>query len=192
VPVGTAVTEAAQPRPTGAYGLTKLASTALVLAAARHGLAATVLRVFNLIGPGTPATLLPGRLVAELRTAGSTGAARVGCLAGHRDFVDVRDAAAAVAATASTLDSLPPLLNVGSGRATSLRELATEISIAAGGGSIVESAPGSPRSAELTWQCADIDAIHAALGWRPTIDLETSVRDMWRAAVSSSAVGGRR
>jgi hypothetical protein len=40
---------------------------------------------------------------------------------------------------------------------------------------------GSPRSAAVGWQQANISAIGDALGWRPAIDLDTSMRDLWQA-----------
>jgi nucleoside-diphosphate-sugar epimerase len=190
VAAGRPVSEAAAARPSSPYGVSKLAGTALVLAAAAHGLAATVLRLFNLVGPGTPPPLLPGRLVAELQAARATGGpARVGSLDGHRDFVDVRDAAAAIAAAAGIGD-LPRLLNIGSGRAVRLRELAAEVVDAAGGGRIAESEPGSSRSDGVRWLCADITAARTALCWQPAICLRASVRDMWRAAGTVAPVAG--
>ena len=66
---GTAVAESAPARPAGAYGVTKLAATRLIELGRATGLDAVVLRVFNPVGPGAPATTLPGRLVSELRQA---------------------------------------------------------------------------------------------------------------------------
>jgi nucleoside-diphosphate-sugar epimerase len=190
VPGSASVTETTDTRPITPYGVTKLAGTTLVAGAAQHGLTATVLRVFNLIGPGTPAVTLPGRLVSELQAAREMGRpALVASLEGHRDFVDVRDVAAAVAAAVDACLSrpstvLPPILNIGSGRSTALRALAAEVVTAAGGGTILESPtqPGSPRSGGVTWQRAGIAMARKALGWQPVTDFRASVRDMWLAA----------
>jgi nucleoside-diphosphate-sugar epimerase len=174
VAVGTPVDESAVPDPVGPYGVTKLAGTALIGAAA---LDAVVLRVFNPIGPGTPVTSVPGRLAAGLR---GDGEVRVGLLDGHRDFVDVRDVATAVAAAALAPGPLPPVLNVGSGQATAVREVADELVRLAGGARpIVETAAGSARSAGVPWQCADVRLAREVLGWSPAIDLATSLRDLW-------------
>ncbi|HLL69639.1 MAG TPA: NAD-dependent epimerase/dehydratase family protein [Micromonosporaceae bacterium] len=179
VPAGRPIPESAPAAPVSAYGMSKLAGTALVLAARRHGRPATVLRVFNPLGPGTPGGLLPGRLVGQLTRARATGQpARVGNLAGHRDFVDVRDVARAVAAAAASTDRLPGVLNVGSGRATALRDLAALAAGMAGVAAPMEDAPGSARSAVVAWQQADIAAIGAALGWAPQIPLDASLRAM--------------
>jgi nucleoside-diphosphate-sugar epimerase len=189
VPLGRPVPESAPAQPVSAYGMSKLAGTELVRAAHRQGRSATVLRVFNPIGPGTPASLLPGRLVAALQRAATTGVrARLGRLDGHRDFVDVRDVAAAVATAARVTGPLPGVLNLGSGRATALRDLAELAAQAAGVLPPLEEDRGSARSATLSWQQADIGAATAALGWRPTYPLAASLGDM---GLTAAAAGGR-
>jgi nucleoside-diphosphate-sugar epimerase len=178
---GRPVTEATPPDPVGAYGFTKLAGTELVRAA---GLDAVVLRIFNLIGPGSPPTGLPGRLVAEFRRAAQTGdAVRVGSLEAHRDFVDIRDVAVAVVAAALAPGRLPAVLNVGSGVATPLRELADALRAITGTDAAVhEVTAGSARSADVPWQCADASAIGAALGWSAGITVHDSLRDLWHGS----------
>jgi nucleoside-diphosphate-sugar epimerase len=184
VPAGNPVTESTDPRPVGPYGITKLAGTEIVRAARSN---AVVLRVFNPIGPGMPASTLAGRVAAGLRggmggdVGGDDGEVRVGSLAAHRDFVDVRDVADAVLAAAGCPGPLPPVLNVGSGRATPLREVVTCLTEIAGPGRRVveEATGGSARSAEVSWQQADIGAIGRALGWAPATALTTSLRDLW-------------
>lgn len=173
---GTPITESARPCPAGPYGVTKLAGTALVRNAR---LDAVVLRVFNPIGPGLPASTLPGRIAAGLR--GGAEEVRVGPLDAYRDFVDVRDVAAAILAAAGAAGPLPPVLNVGSGRATSLRAVAARLAEHAGPGRRVVEDPGggSARSAGVAWQQAGIDAIGGALGWAPATGLATSLRDLW-------------
>lgn len=179
VPVGTPVTESVTPRPVSPYGVTKLAGTELVRAAR---LDAVVLRVFNPIGPGLPASTLPGRIAAGLR--GGTPEVRVGPLTACRDFVDVRDVADAILATADAPGPLPPVLNVGGGRATPLREVAAGLLAHGGPGRRVveDTAGGSARSADVAWQQADLGAIGRTLGWAPAIDLATSLRDLWEDA----------
>lgn len=176
VPVGTPVTESVAPRPVSPYGVTKLAGTELVRAAR---LDAVVLRVFNPIGPGLPASTLPGRIAAGLRDG--VPEVRVGPLTACRDFVDVRDLADAILAAAGAHGPLPPVLNVGSGRATPLREVAAGLVAHAGPDRrVVEDATGgSARSADVAWQQADIGAIGRTLAWVPATGLATSLRDLW-------------
>ncbi|MEV7629919.1 NAD(P)-dependent oxidoreductase [Actinoplanes sp. NPDC089786] len=174
VPDGRSVGETFTPQPVSAYGMSKLAGTELVLAARRDGLTATVLRVFNPIGPGTPSTLLPGRLVAALRDP----AIRLGPLDGHRDFVDVRDVAAAVEVACWVTGALPGVVNIGSGRAAALRDLAALAAGMTGVPQPIEETIGSARSAAVTWQQADITLARSVLGFRPEYSLSDSVRSL--------------
>jgi nucleoside-diphosphate-sugar epimerase len=189
VPAGRPVPETFPAQPVSAYGMSKLAGTELVLAARRRGRSATVLRVFNPVGPGTPGTLLPGRLVEALRRSAESGErARLGRLDGHRDFVDARDVATAVRAAALAEGPLPALFNVGSGQATGLRELAALAAETVGVPPPLEdeNAGGSQRSAAVSWQQADIGAAVTALGWQPAYSLAASLRDMGLPAAEAS------
>ena len=177
------VDEDDDPRPLGAYGVSKLAGTRAVLAlAADAGLTASVLRIFNPVGAGSPSSTLPGRLAHLLRTVAGGQVLSVGPLDAFRDFVDVRDVAAAVLACT---DAAAPgrIYNVGAGRATSSRELAERlVDIAGFRGSIREEAPSSDRSGALASQQANIDRAAAELAWSPQHDLSDSLFDLWRCA----------
>ncbi|WP_328917218.1 MULTISPECIES: NAD-dependent epimerase/dehydratase family protein [unclassified Streptomyces] len=177
---GTALSEQAAARPVGVYGASKLAGT---LAVTGSGLDAVVLRVFNPVGAGASRAGLPGRLAAAFRDAPPHGTVRTGSLAAYRDFVDVTDVAEAVALAASAPGPLPPVVNIGSGRATLARTLAAELAEVAGfTGRIEESGARSPRSAEIDWHEADIALAVHILGWHPTRTLHSALTSLWQAA----------
>jgi nucleoside-diphosphate-sugar epimerase len=180
VPPGRPISEDTPANPTSGYGHSKLAGTELVRSAHGRGLAATVLRVFNPLGPGTPATLLPGRLVAQLRHAAESGErARVGPLDAYRDFVDARDVAAAVLAAATATGPVPAVLNVAGGVAVGLRDFAALAAGIAGVEPPIEEVRGdAARSAAVSWQQADLTRIAGSIGWVPLIPLITSLLDM--------------
>ncbi|MFB7474903.1 NAD-dependent epimerase/dehydratase family protein [Kitasatospora sp. NPDC056184] len=136
VPGGVPVSESAEPRPVGPYGVSKLAGTELVLAS---GLDAAVLRVFDVVGPGAPTASLFGRLAEGLRRAleREESQVRMPDLSGYRDFVDVRDVARAIQAAA--VSAATGVINVGSGHAVRARE-AAQLLVRASGfeGTVVE------------------------------------------------------
>jgi nucleoside-diphosphate-sugar epimerase len=177
VPAGVPVTEDAVPRPAGLYGATKLGGTRLVELARTAGADAVVLRLFNVVGAGTPEDTLPGAAVAQLRHGGGL---KLGPLDAVRDFVDARDAADAVLAAAAAPALPHAIVNIGSGTGVAARVLVRQLLIVAGlDVAVHEDAPGSARSAGLGWQQADISRAGADLGWRPRRDLADSVRDLW-------------
>jgi nucleoside-diphosphate-sugar epimerase len=181
---GTALSESAATRPAGVYGAAKLAGTLAVTASA---LDSVVLRVFNPVGAGAPVSGLPGRLAAAFRDAPRGGTVRTGSLAAHRDFVDVRDVAEAVALAVATPGPLPPVVNIGSGQAVRVRTLARELARLSGfTGRIEESGAGSARSADVSWHQADIALASAALGWRPARTLRDALTALCEAAPAGS------
>ncbi|QLJ02151.1 NAD(P)-dependent oxidoreductase [Streptomyces sp. NEAU-sy36] len=178
---GVPVTESAPARPVTPYGATKLAGTLAVAAAA---LDAVVLRIGNPVGAGAPAAGLPGRVTALLRSAGPDPSAvlRLGDLSAYRDFVDVRDVARAAALAVTAPGPLPPVLNIGGGAAVPVRDLVHGLARTAGfRGRLEESAGGSARSAEVSWQCSDVSAAARVLGWRPAHGLDDSLAALWAA-----------
>ncbi|MFI1443550.1 NAD-dependent epimerase/dehydratase family protein [Streptomyces fructofermentans] len=176
---GSLVTESAATRPVSVYGATKLAGT---VAVSTSGLDAVVLRVGNPVGPGAPATGLPGRVAGLLREAGTDPEAvlRLGDLSAYRDFVDVRDVARAAVRAATAPGPLPRVLNIGGGRAVPVRDLVGGLARIAGfRGRVEEGGAGSGRSGGVSWQCSDITAAGEALDWRPAHGLDDSLAALW-------------
>jgi nucleoside-diphosphate-sugar epimerase len=187
-PVGSSTGEDAPPRPGGPYGVSKLAATEMVLGS---GLDAVVLRVFSPVGPGTPTGAPMGRVAEALRRAmqNGDGELKLGGLAVQRDFIDARDVARAVHAAA--LSAAQGVVNIGSGRAVRMRDMAAALAHVAGYEGVVhelDEAPGAgaavppyPDGCGL-WQQADVRTARDRLGWRPRIGLEESLADVWMEA----------
>ncbi|WP_433892306.1 NAD-dependent epimerase/dehydratase family protein [Streptomyces sp. CA-111067] len=186
-PAGSSTGEDAVPRPGGPYGVSKLAATELVLSS---GLDAVVLRVFSPVGPGTPTGSPMGRVAEALRRAMQNGESelRLGGLTVQRDFVDARDVARAV--HAASLSAAQGVVNIGSGRAVRMRDMAGALAHVAGfEGVVVEmdeppagtAPPPYPDGCGL-WQQADVRTARDRLGWRPRIGLEESLADVWMEA----------
>lgn len=190
--VGATCHEATTPaQPQTVYGCTKLQATRRITEAVQHGgLDATVLRVFNCVGPGGNPAGLQGSLVARLRTARrcqEPAAVPLPRPVQHRDFIDVRDVAAAVVAAAGVgtgRGAQETIVNIGRGAATSTEFVVRRFFELNGADvSFVEpaSAP-EPHAGSLHWQCADIERAKRCLGWRPRYSLDRSFRDIGLSA----------
>jgi nucleoside-diphosphate-sugar epimerase len=112
--------------PLDPYGATKRASEDVArIASVDTGLRVVVARVFNLVGPGLQDRHLPALLAARLNAIARRLAPpelHLGPLLPTRDFIDVRDAAAALLLLAEAPE-LPPVVNVASGIETPVRSV---------------------------------------------------------------------
>ncbi|MEV6801563.1 NAD(P)-dependent oxidoreductase [Micromonospora rifamycinica] len=185
LPQRVPVTEELPARPVSAYGVSHLAGTRLFQLAGEAGqVDAVSLRVFNPIGPGMSQENLLGRAAARIRAALAEGATEItlGPLSAYRDFVDVRDLAALIAAATLASTLRHRVVNAGSGRAVTARQAVGLLADAAGyDGAIHEVGVGPQRSQAVDWIQADIGRARDELGWSPVRDLATSVKDIWAA-----------
>ncbi len=175
-PEGAAVDESAPTRPAGPYGVTKLAATQLLaLSRAQGRVDGLALRVFNVLGPDMPEHTLPGSILSRILQAKVAGLASIetGPLGAVRDFVDVRDVVQAVVAAATCAPTLVAVVNIGSGEGHTAEELVGGIARRLGyRGEVRPSGTGSPRSADVSWQVADIGLARDVLGWTPQCSFE--------------------
>jgi nucleoside-diphosphate-sugar epimerase len=185
-PHGCRVDEDYPARPVAPYGVTRLASTQLVLLAhARQQLDGVALRVFNPVGPGVPPENLLGRAAVGIRSAldAGTDTVTLGPLGAYRDFIDVRDVATAIAGAALAEQVPDRVLNVGSGRPVQCREAVALMAATAGfTGRFAEANPAPSRSGSVDWSAADISRIERSLGWTPRYDLRDSMAATWRSS----------
>jgi UDP-glucose 4-epimerase len=164
-------------RPVNVYGTAMAAAEALVSEAVRrHGLAATALRCGNVYGPGQDPTRRQG-LIAELLDAVAVdrpveiwGDGSI-----ERDYLHIDDFAEVVLACAGRRD-LPPALNVGSGRATSVSELLDLVETVTGKAVDVRRRPG--RSFDVGRIALDIGRLRGLTGFEP-LPLETGIARTW-------------
>jgi nucleoside-diphosphate-sugar epimerase len=179
--VGIPIGEDTPPQPSSLYGVTKLAGTRLVQLGRTARLDAVVLRVFNPVGAGAPTSSLVGRVLAEVQRARAEGdAIRLGPLDAMRDFVAASDVADAVVAAANSAVELPPILNIGAGRAMPVRDLVKALLDQVGfTGPIHETQPvGSNRSASVSWQQACIATAQRLLSWQPDPELRCALAEL--------------
>jgi dTDP-6-deoxy-L-talose 4-dehydrogenase [NAD(P)+] len=187
---GEYLTEASPCRPASGYGRTKLRGSEQILQATQDGLLdGVVLRITTCAGPGMPRASLLGRVAAQLREAALAGrpaVLRLAPLTAERDFVDSRDVVAAVLA-AMTAPVTGAVINVGAGRAVSVRRL-VDLLVRASGipAAVVEQEPAVGRSAGIPWLATRIETAARLLGWRPRHDLTSTVDQVWAAVDPTS------
>ena len=148
-------------------------------AASRHDGPVCLLRIANAIGPGLPPAFVLGRLAHEVARVGADPCAVVatGPLGATRDFVDVRDIAAALVLLC---ESVPAgCFNLGSGLETQVRLAAARLWQLSGALCRLEEA-AARETAGIPRQVLDCRALAAATGWAPVHGLDRSLVDMVR------------
>lgn len=180
-----ALTEDLDAHPESPYAVAKVAAEQLVAAQAGIGaIGATTLRLFNLAGAvGGIGDTDPGRIIPNVFRA-MTGQLPHVTLngGGHaiRDFVHVADAAGAFRlALERTRPGEHRLVNIGSGRGTSMLEVVTRAQRVTGRTVDVRRLPPKPEPFRLT---ADINLARVMLEWEPRrSELEEILTDAWTA-----------
>jgi GDP-4-dehydro-6-deoxy-D-mannose reductase len=161
------------------YGRTKWAQSTLALAFGEEmGIPVMVARTFNLIGPGTPLSLVPGALCAQFTNGEHE--VKVGNLKPERDFIDIRDAVAAYW-TICERGKPGQVYNVATGKAASIRTLVELFRKNAPTPKRIQQEAARSRKNDLNRVCGDNTKL-LALGCRPRISLKQSVCDMLQAA----------
>jgi nucleoside-diphosphate-sugar epimerase len=177
--------EGLSPAPISAYGLSKAAGEDIALRSRSLGQDVSVVRGFNLSGPGLPPGLVLSDVAAQVALGGTV---RVGNLESRRDWMDVRDAARALADLLLGAASFD-VVNLGTGRSVLVRECVERI-VHLGGGAQIENDETRRQVTDIPDQVASLDRFQAILpGWRSKYALETSLEDVladWRGRIKSS------
>jgi dTDP-L-rhamnose 4-epimerase len=96
----------------------------------------------------------------------------------RRDFVSVHDVAAAFCLAMERPDADERVLNVGSGRAYTIREIAERVAEATGREDLRPVMTGKYRVGDIRHCFADISEARAALGYQPRVQLETGLAEL--------------
>ncbi|HEY8694207.1 MAG TPA: NAD-dependent epimerase/dehydratase family protein, partial [Chloroflexota bacterium] len=166
------IAETARMRPLTDYASSK-AAVEMVTTQVRlsTGLTSCILRPFNLVGPGQDDGLLMSglaRQVAEQESVGP-GVLKVGNLEPRRDYLDVRDAARAVAELAK-LRCDDEVVNIGSGQSWSVQSCIDILLGLSTRTFRVEVDPQRVRSVDVADQRADVSRLRRLTGWGPSIE----------------------
>lgn len=175
--------------PRNTYAASKVQTELLGRVWAREtGGSATALRFHNVYGPGMPRNTPYAGVAALFRSAAERGDAPLVLEDGgqRRDFVHVCDVATAVAAAVEHHGRGGGLTayNVGSGRVTTIGQLATAIARHCGAPDPVIT--GQYRLGDVRHITASSTRIQADLGWRPTVPLDTGLSEWLTTRMAGS------
>ena len=163
------------------YGISKLAAEQYVRHYAHLGMQTTILRMFNVYGPGQNLTnLKQGMVSIYLAFLIQEEPVLVrGSLDRFRDFIYIDDVVDAWLACLDNPASHGRVYNLGSGRQTFVRELLPELIRAWGHDPStypVEQGEGTPGDQFGIY--GDIAALCNEIGWQPNVDLTEGLRRM--------------
>jgi dTDP-L-rhamnose 4-epimerase len=150
-----------------------------MLTGAAHGIPTVALRLFNVYGPhqalSNPYAGVLNVFAARLLDGKPPIVFEDGLQ--RRDFVHVRDAVTACRLALEVEAAAGGVFNIGTGNALTIRDAAERLSRALG----VQLAPSMTREyrpGDIRHCIADIGAARRVLGYRPTIDFESGLREL--------------
>lgn len=149
---------------------------------ARFGVGATIVRPFNLYGPGQGARFLIPTIIRQALDP-SLDAITVADDRPRRDYLHVRDLAALIMAAIRA--PIGGLYNAGSGESHSVRDVAERVGEMTGRRMPLH-VSGPVRPNEILDVVADVSRAQAALGWRPRISFADGLQETI-ASIKSSA-----
>jgi GDP-4-dehydro-6-deoxy-D-mannose reductase len=160
------VNEICIPKPNNPYALSKyLAEQMCEFYATHHGIHVTVIRPFNLFGPGQKEHFLIPHIVNQVM---ARRAIHVMDPEPRRDYIYIDDLVDALLRTMGRAGGGYNVFNIGSGSSLSVREMISVIqSVARTELSVVSSGEG--RCNEIDDVYADIDKAQTELGWAPCL-----------------------
>lgn len=160
-------------RPNNPYAWTKLQAEAAISAYATFfGTHATILRIFNIFGPGQRQDYLIPTVLRQIADGGTVSLAN---LAPRRDYLWLDDFCAAIVAVvqqepAPNETSRAEIYNLGSGKSHSVTEI-LETAFAVSGRRPIEDR-GEARPGEIADCVCDATRFRRTFGWSPSTSLE--------------------
>lgn len=169
--------------PANEYGATKAAADLSLGALAHHGLKLIRFRPFNHTGPGqSDQFVIPAfaQQIARIEAGLQPPTMNVGNLAAQRDFLDVRDVAAAYVLAVERSQEIPngTIMNLASGiprRIGDMLEYLTSLSTAKIN---IQLDPARQRPSEIACYVGNADRARSLLGWEPRYPISSTLSDV--------------
>jgi nucleoside-diphosphate-sugar epimerase len=159
--------------PANPYALSKAIGESLCRGYSRfYGLPVIVLRLFNVYGRGQSADFLIPTILSQV----DSGRIVLGDPDARRDFVHVRDVAEAFVLAVRWPGPGFEVMNIGSGKNHSVREVVELILRLSG--RRAQAVYSDSATSDVSQTLAAIGKAHRLLGWVPKIGLEDGLRDM--------------
>jgi dTDP-L-rhamnose 4-epimerase len=173
--------ETKRPALASVYALSKYDQERMCLVVGRaYGVPTTALRLFNVYGPrqalGNPYTGVLAIFASRLLNGNRPTVYEDGLQ--RRDFVSVLDVAEAFCLAMDHPETDGRALNVGSGRACTIREIAERVAEATGREDLRPVLTGKYRAGDIRHCFADITQARAALGYEPRVALEAGLAEL--------------
>lgn len=143
------------------------------------GVPAAILRPFNTYGPGQSARAIVPTIISQ----GLDGEViRLGLLTPRRDLTYVDDTVAGFLRIAAEPAAIGEVVNVGSGEAVAIGELAERLMALLGGGRrvVFDEARTRPPASEVVELLCDNRKARRLLGWQPRVSLEEGLLETIR------------
>jgi GDP-4-dehydro-6-deoxy-D-mannose reductase len=171
------------------FGASKLCNEMMVRVAMQEsGMPVMIARSFNIVGPGQRQPLLHSTVasqIAKIELGLQEPVVKLGQLDSYRDFVDVRDVVAGLAAMAKS-GNASEAYNLCSGNAIQTRMLVDVLVSLSRVPVEVRSDMSRKGGLDVPRQRGSFEKFAELTGWNPIVSIETSLRDTldyWRQVV---------
>ncbi|MEM7731105.1 MAG: GDP-mannose 4,6-dehydratase, partial [Pseudomonadota bacterium] len=167
--------EGCELRPVNTYAVSKLAADRLCYTYfLEHGVPVITARIFNCYGPRATHEYVIPEIIRQLHESSTL---RLGNVDAERDFTYVDDTAKGLIALSNSALPHGDVANIGSSKATSVRDLAMRIAGIMGLEDVhIEQDAGRLRRHDIVRFCADSSKLRNATGWSPDIGLDEGLR----------------
>ena len=191
--IGPILDESAPLAPANVYSVSKASADLMLGQLAYEGLIAARMRPFNHIGPGQSdqyaATAFAAQ-IARIEANLQPPVIKVGNLSAERDFLDVRDVAAAYAAAMLAPRAWQPgeIMNLCSGTPVSIRTVLDRLIAQASCAIAVETDESRLRAVDLPRSGGDSSRARDLLNWAPRWTLDetlATVLEDWRGRIAA-------